>query len=515
MKKFTIWIVSIIIGVSFLGLLGLQMHYIEQMVKMRKEQFDESVVRSLNQASRNLEQNETFRYLENFMRDNMQQLGPDSMAESASGTGNGWAEGNSLMHAGRQGASGFEVHTVVKHPAMMPKVLRLERGNSIDEATKSFQEYVKNAYVYHKGVLDEVIYTILYKASDKPLEERINFRLLDQDIRNALENNGISIPYHFTVSTSDGREVYRCPDFEGKGGDYSYSQVLLRNDPAGRIGIVKIHFPDMNAYLLETARMMIPALAFTIILFVTFVYTIYVIFRQKKVTEMKNDFINNMTHEFKTPISSISLAAQMLADQSVKKSEAMYENLSRVINDETKRLRFQVEKVLQMSLYDRDNIAFKQKELDAHQLLESVIKTFTLKVSQNGGSISSDFKAEQAEIYVDEMHFTNVIFNLMDNAVKYKRDDVDLHLTIRTWNTGTKLNISIEDNGIGIQKDDLKRIFEKFYRVHTGNKHDVKGFGLGLAYVKKIVNLQSGVIHAESEYGHGTKFIITLPTIKQ
>ena len=134
---------------------------------------------------------------------------------------------------------------------------------------------------------------------------------------------------------------------------------------------------------------MIPALAFTIILFVTFVFTIYVIFRQKKVTEMKNDFINNMTHEFKTPISSISLAAQMLSDQSIKKSEAMYENLSRVINDETKRLRFQVEKVLQMSLYDRDNIAFKQKELDAHQLLAGVIKTFTLKVSQNGGSISS------------------------------------------------------------------------------------------------------------------------------
>ena len=342
----------------------------------------------------------------------------------------------------------------------------------------------------------------------------INY-LLDQDIRNALENNGISIPYHFTVATNDGREVYRCPDYEEKGKDYSYSQVLFRNDPAGKIGIVRIHFPDMNSYLLETARMMIPALAFTIILFVTFVFTIYVIFRQKKVTEMKNDFINNMTHEFKTPISSISLAAQMLSDQSIKKSEAMYENLSRVINDETKRLRFQVEKVLQMSLYDRDNIAFKQKELDAHQLLAGVIKTFTLKVSQNGGSISSDFKAEQAEIYVDEMHFTNVIFNLMDNAVKYKRDDVELHLTLRTWNTGDKINISIEDNGIGIQKDDLKRIFDKFYRVHTGNKHDVKGFGLGLAYVKKIVGLQNGVIHAESEYGHGTKFIITLPTIKK
>lgn len=516
MKKSTVWIVSVIIGVSFLGLLLLQMRYIEQMVKMRKEQFDESVVRSLNQASHNLEQNETFRYLETFARENMQDEFDNLSDFSIGKNDKNWdIKEKSTLYGGDNGYSDFELHTIVKHPSTVPKVLRIDRSNSIDEATKTFQEYVKNAYVYHKGLLDEVIYTILYKASEKPLEERINFKLLDQDIRNSLENNGISIPYHFTVATSDGREVYRCPDFEEKGKDYSYSHVLFRNDPAGKIGIVRIHFPDMNTYLLGTARMMIPALAFTIILFITFVFTIYVIFRQKKVTEMKNDFINNMTHEFKTPISSISLAAQMLSDKSIKKSEAMYENLSRVINDETKRLRFQVEKVLQMSLYDRDNIAFKQRELDAHQLLEGVIKTFTLKVSQNGGVISSDFKAENADIYVDEMHFTNVIFNLMDNAVKYKRDDVELHLVLRTWNTGQKLNISIEDNGVGIQKDDLKRIFDKFYRVHTGNKHDVKGFGLGLAYVKKIVSLQSGTIHAESEYNHGTKFIITLPTIKK
>ena len=514
MKKLTIWIVSVIIGVSFLGLLMLQMRYIEQMVKMRKEQFDESVIRSLNQASRNLEQNETFRYLERFTREN-----PGGFSDSVpmlyiDGAHNFDTESLLPDTVGRI-HSGFELKTIVKHPSTMPKVLRVEGGNRIDEASRTFREHIKNAYVYHKGLLDEVIYGILYTASEKPLEERVNFRLLDQDIRNALENNGISIPYHFTVSTNDGREVYRCPDFEEKGEDYSYSQVLFRNDPAGKMGIVRIHFPDMNEYLLETARMMIPALAFTIILFVTFVYTIYVIFRQKKVTEMKNDFINNMTHEFKTPISSISLAAQMLGDQSVKKSEAMYESLSRVINDETKRLRFQVEKVLQMSLYDRDNIAFKLKEIDAHDLLTGVVKTFTLKVSQSGGSISTDFKAEEAGIYVDEMHFTNVIFNLMDNAVKYKRDDVELHLTLRTWNTGEKLNIAVEDNGIGIQKEDLKRIFEKFYRVHTGNKHDVKGFGLGLAYVKKIVNLQHGTIRAESEYGHGTKFIITLPIIKK
>lgn len=479
------------------------------MIKMRKEQFDESVIRSLDQASRNLEQNETFRYLEKVANEALLDKG-DSTPENFDSKSN---ISQTTKYSITGNPTSFELQTHIKHPSAIPKVLRLKSSNSISEASKNFQEYVKNAYVYQKGLLDEVVYSILYTASDKPLEERINFKLLDQDIRYALENNGISIPYHFTVSTSDGREVYRCPDYEEKGEYYSYSQVLFRNDPSNKMGIVKIHFPDMNTYLLGTARMMIPALAFTIILFVTFVFTIYIIFRQKKITEMKNDFINNMTHEFKTPISSISLAAQMLNDKSINKSEAMYENLSRVINDETKRLRFQVEKVLQMSLYDRDNIAFKQKELDANALIEGVIKTFTLKVSQNGGQIISDLQAEKSMIYVDEMHFTNVIFNLMDNAVKYKRDDIDLKLTVRTWNTGNKINISIEDNGIGIQKDDLKRIFEKFYRVHTGNKHDVKGFGLGLAYVKKIVSLQKGTIRAESEYGHGTKFIITLFTL--
>ncbi len=509
MKKITIIIVSIIIGVSFLGLLFIQMQYINQMIKMRKEQFDESVIRSLDQASRNLEQNETFRYLEKVANEALLDK-RDSTPEKLNTKK---IISQTTKYSIQGNTASFELQTHVKHPSAIPKVLRLKSSNSISEASKNFQEYVKNAYVYQKGLLDEVVYSILYTASDKPLEERINFKLLDQDIRYALENNGISIPYHFTVSTSDGREVYRCPDYEEKGEYYSYSQVLFRNDPSNKMGIVKIHFPDMNTYLLGTARMMIPALAFTIILFVTFVFTIYVIFRQKKITEMKNDFINNMTHEFKTPISSISLAAQMLNDKSITKSEAMYENLSRVINDETKRLRFQVEKVLQMSLYDRDNIAFKQKELDANTLIEGVIKTFTLKVSQNGGQIISDLQAKKSMIYVDEMHFTNVIFNLMDNAVKYKRDDTDLQLTVRTWNTGNKINISIEDNGIGIQKDDLKRIFEKFYRVHTGNKHDVKGFGLGLAYVKKIVSLQKGTIRAESEYGHGTKFIITLFTL--
>ena len=259
---------------------------------------------------------------------------------------------------------------------------------------------------------------------------------------------------------------------------------------------------------------MIPSLIFTLCAVVTFIFTIYIIFRQKKLTEIKNDFINNMTHEFKTPISTISLAAQMLKDPAVGKSPAMFQHISGVINDETKRLRFQVEKVLQMSMFERQKTILKMKDVNANELIKGVINTFTLKVETYNGKVTSELMAEDPHIFVDEMHFTNVIFNLLDNAVKYKKPEGDLLLDVKTWNDSGKLYISIQDNGIGIKKENLKKIFDKFYRVHTGNLHDVKGFGLGLAYVKKIINDHKGSIRAESDLNIGTKFIITLPLLK-
>ena len=320
--------------------------------------------------------------------------------------------------------------------------------------------------------------------------------------------------YHFKVIDREGREVYRRADYSDAGSESSYSQPLFLNAPPARMSIVKIHFPGKKDYIFDSVRFMIPSMIFTFVLLVTFIFTIYIVFRQKKLTEMKNDFINNMTHEFKTPISTISLAAQMLKDPAVGKSPTMFQHISGVINDETKRLRFQVEKVLQMSMFDRQKATLKNKELDANELIAGVINTFTLKVERYNGKIESELKATNSAIFADEMHITNVIFNLMDNAVKYKRPDADLQLTVKTWNEPGKLMISIQDNGIGIKKENLKKIFEKFYRVHTGNLHDVKGFGLGLAYVKKIIMDHKGTIRAESELNVGTKFIIALPLLK-
>lgn len=230
---------------------------------------------------------------------------------------------------------------------------------------------------------------------------------------------------------------------------------------------------------------------------------------------MKNDFINNMTHEFKTPISSISLAAQMLNDQSVRKSPAMLQQISTVITDETKRLRFQVEKVLQLSMFDHQRSTLRLEEVDANAAIYNIVNTFKLKVEKYGGSIDAHLDSMDAIVNVDEMHFTNVIFNLLDNAVKYRDPDRPLQLIVSTRNLGDdRLEISVEDNGIGIKRDDLKKIFEKFYRVSTGNRHDVKGFGLGLAYVRKMVEELGGTITVQSEFGTGTKFVIILPLSK-
>lgn len=513
MKKSTIWILGIVMGLSFISLLYLQISYIDEMVKMRNEQFDESVKRALMAASKDVESAEVDRWL----REDITEAEKRAWEQSQ---GVGTVQTQRFMMTSPDGSirSTIELKTFNNDPPELPKAMisRKHGTKTIPQTSRSQVEMIKNRYLYQRALVDEVVWQMIYRASDKPIEERVNFRSLDQYLKAGLMDNGIGdLDYHFRVIDRDGREVHRCSDYSDKGSESSYSQPLFLNDPPARMSIVKIHFPGKRDYIFDSVSFMIPSMIFTFVLLITFIFTIYIVFRQKKLTEMKNDFINNMTHEFKTPISTISLAAQMLKDPTVGKSPAMFQHISGVINDETKRLRFQVEKVLQMSMFDRQKATLKMKELDTNELIAGVINTFTLKVERYNGQIKSELNATDAIIFADEMHITNVIFNLMDNAVKYKRPDADLQLVVKTWNEPGRLMISIQDNGIGIKKENLKKIFEKFYRVHTGNLHDVKGFGLGLAYVKKIILDHKGTIRAESELNVGTKFIIALPLLKK
>ena len=514
MKKSTIWILGIVMGFSFLSLLYLQIKYIEEMVKMRNEQFEESVKRALMAASKDVETAEVDRWL----RDNLSEAEKQAWEQAQAAESGDVVQTHRFSMTSPDGSvhSSVELKRFSSQPSVYPRAVisRKHGAKTIPQTSRSIADMIRSRYLYQRALVDDVVFKMLYHASDRPIADRVNFKNLDLYIKSGLMDNGIDLNYHFRVIDKDGREVYRCSDYSATGSEKTYSQPLFLNDHPARMSVVKVHFPEWRNYIFDSISFMIPSMIFTIVLLITFIFTIYIISRQKKLTEMKNDFINNMTHEFKTPISTISLAAQMLGDPAVAKSPSMFQHISGVINDETKRLRFQVEKVLQMSMFDRQKATLKPKELDANELIKGVIHTFALKVERYNGHIDSVLEAEDAVVFADEMHLTNVIFNLMDNAVKYKRPDVDLQLLVKTWNEPGKLMISIQDNGIGIRKENLKKIFDKFYRVHTGNLHDVKGFGLGLAYVKKIIADHKGTIRAESELNVGTKFIIALPLLK-
>lgn len=508
MKKSTIWLLTVLMALTVIGLLYIQIMYMESMIRMRDDQFTEGVRRSLYAVSSLLEQDETKYFLE------------EDVAQVEASTL--YAQYGGSHHLGGlrysfSTRSGVEGDVILKADA--EKIYKIQSDNNLANSYNSMREELKGQYLYQKGVIDDVIINIMNKAGDRPIEERADSVSVRKYLSRELENNGLELPFEFAVVNRNGKVFYQSQGFSNINPatlkNSMFVQSLFRNDPASKKNYLKVYFPSKTSYILSSLKFMIPSFLFTFILLIVFIYTIIIAFRQKKLTEMKNDFINNMTHEFKTPISTISLAAQMLNDPSVRKSPPMLQHISTVINDETKRLRFQVEKVLQMSMFDKQRGTLRMQDVDANLVISNVVNTFRLKVEKFGGKIDARFDARNAIVNVDEMHFTNVIFNLLDNALKYRKENEPPMLTVTTRNIHQdKLEIIVADNGIGIRKEDLKKIFEKFYRVSTGNRHDVKGFGLGLAYVSKMINLMGGEIKVDSEFGKGSRFMILLPLLE-
>ena len=248
---------------------------------------------------------------------------------------------------------------------------------------------------------------------------------------------------------------------------------------------------------------------FTLIIAAAFFTTVFAFIRQKKMSEIKNDFINNMTHEFKTPLATISLAVDALRNEKVLNDREKMNYFSGIIKDENKRMNKQVESILQAAVMDRQEIQLNRNNIHVHEVISEVAENFYLQLEEKNGKAELLLNAKNDLLYVDEVHFTNLIYNLVDNAVKYSKEN--LVLKISTASTNKSLIIKIEDNGIGMSKETVKRIFEKFYRAHTGNIHNVKGFGLGLSYVKTIVDAHHGKIKADSTVGKGTTFTIEMP----
>ena len=517
MKKSTIWLLATVMAFAFAGLLYLQVNYVSIIMKTRSEQFNETVKRSMLQVSKSLELDETKKYLEDDINRGQHNFMYRKGANSASlGQIINEEKYQLQITDSNGGVQQIELQSFSSQKFTPRSALSQQPTNDIITTSKDLQQTLKRRYQYQGGLIEEVIYNILHTANLKPIQERVDFKKLNNYLKTEFINNGLNLPFIFTVINKDGNVVYQSEDTGKKPLPSDViTQVLFPNDPPSRQNYMKVYFPTKGDYLRSSITFIVPSVIFSMLILVTFIFTIFIVFRQKRLSEMKNDFINNMTHELKTPVSTISLAAQMLKDSDITKSPDVFKHISGVINDETKRLSFLVEKVLQMSLFERQKATLKLKEIDANDLLVNIANTFALKVEKYGGRLDIDLQAEDSTIYVDEMHITNVLFNLMDNAVKYRRPEVPLELMARTWNENGKLMISVEDNGIGIKKEYLKKVFDRFFRVPTGNKHDVKGFGLGLAYVRKIIEDHKGSIRAESGNGNiGTKFIITLPLIK-
>jgi len=264
-----------------------------------------------------------------------------------------------------------------------------------------------------------------------------------------------------------------------------------------------------NNIFRELRWLMIGAILFTLIIISAFYVTVSALFRQKKTSEIKNDFINNMTHEFKTPLATISLAVDAMRNEKVLQDREKMSYFSSIIKEENKRMNKQVETILQASLMDRQEIQLNKVPIHVHEVIEGVLENFHLQMEDKSGKAILQLNATADLIEGDEVHFTNLISNLVDNAVKYSKENLVLKIT--TINTGKYIQVRIEDNGIGMNKETQKRIFEKFYRAHTGNVHNVKGFGLGLSYVKTMIDAHGGKIKVESATGKGTTFTIEMP----
>lgn len=348
---------------------------------------------------------------------------------------------------------------------------------------------------------------------------------IHEKIRKAFNNHGLK-DTKFEFAILNDADIVGGYEMKSKGLESVLEDTIRHHDflypiqaPSGSKfeGLVPeetllVIVPNLKHIVINQLKWMIAgAVLFTLILLAAFYVTLMALLRQKKLSEIKNDFINNMTHEFKTPLATISLAVDALRNEKVLGSREKLEYFSGIIKEENKRMNKQVETILQAALTDRQELQLNLKPIHVHRVVHNALANFNLQLEERKGTAVLQLNANHDLVNADEVHFTNLISNLIDNAVKYSKDN--LQLKISTWSNNKTVTIRIDDNGIGMSKETVKRIFEKFYRAHTGNLHNVKGFGLGLSYVKTVVDAHHGKIKVESVLGRGTSFIIDMPIL--
>lgn len=332
---------------------------------------------------------------------------------------------------------------------------------------------------------------------------------VDEVVEQSIRRSGIQIEYRYLIL-----DIFQNPIASSGNFNMEHLQKAIKSQLTPESSMYKetiyLYFEENNNYIIRQMSGIIGAsIVFTIIIISAFSLTVRTLFTQRKLSEIKSDFINNMTHELKTPLATISLAIDALTNEKVIHDSEKVRYYSKMIKEENRRMNKQVEKILQAARIERQDIKLNLQELNAHDLIRKVASNLSLQIQEKNGSLTLKLGAQRHMITADEVHFSNIIFNLLDNAIKYSREEPKIE--IDTLIQGTMLCIRVKDNGIGMNKETLARVFEKFYRAHTGNIHDVKGFGLGLSYVKAIAEAHGGRVKVESTLGKGSIFTVSLP----
>lgn len=344
----------------------------------------------------------------------------------------------------------------------------------------------------------------------RSIYERLGHVMLDTLLKKEFAESGINIPFKYSVKDNGNMVFASFNKNESFSNSKTYKVKLFPNDTFQQDQTLQVYFPEKDNYILRNLWSIFGS-SFLLIAFVggIFYYSVNSLLTQKKLSNIKNDFINNMTHELKTPVSTIALALEVIKDKEINKSPEKTERYLNIITEENRRLGTQIEKVLQIAKLEKGDLNLNFEPIDINEVLDQVVKNQSVQMEQFGVKLNLDLHAEETIVSADRVHLTNIIFNLMDNAIKYSKEKPEI--TIATNNSDKGLLLKISDKGIGIPKDQLNKIFEKFYRVPKGDLHDVKGFGLGLSYVKNMVEMHNGTISVNSKISEGTDFSVLLP----
>jgi len=477
-----------IITVAFIALIGVQVYWVKSSLELRETEFRNSVASSIAELSHLLERDETLnKCIKPLLNESTLILEEDS------------------------GSWTFEGGMPVIESGQIDTLRSIT--DSLKQAGLSDAQKLRQEILLQSGLMEDVLLGNLNVEVVGNISERIDPLYVDSLLRLQLQQKGITADFAFGVFSFDDKpEILeeRFSDYVEDLRTKGFRVKLFPSDITDQPYFLRVYFPYQDRYVLKSLWIMLALSALLIMVIMgAFLFTIGTIFRQKKVAEIRNDFINNMTHELKTPISTIGLACEALNDPDMRKSELQVKHFIGMIGEENKRLGILVENVLRAAIFDRSEFEIRHDQINMHELILQVIRNIAIQVHKNGGSIKTELTAVNPVIEGDRVHLMNAIYNLIDNGIKYS--PVNPNITIRSTDEKNGIILRFEDRGIGISKEEQEKIFDKLYRVSTGNIHDVKGFGLGLSYVKAIIQKHHGNISVQSEIGKGSTFVIHLP----